>query len=257
MEVKKVKEKNLMDLFYICGPNENNYINAKKFVLNLWREKRLKSGFVGFIAYENEIPVGRVEIWPIEEGINLVSGKDLYFMPCIWVLPEFQKKGFGKALIEEVFNSTQDRSGVMTISMEEEEWMPSSFFKKFGFEEIKIEGLNPYFKSMIKKYREIEIPKILKPTFEHVKRDDKVVIEIVRDTICPFIRVWEEKLKDIVKDFGEKIELIEYVPYSKKEILKYGSGTVYVDGDEPFWGPVSPDEIKKILNHYLAKKGLI
>jgi ribosomal protein S18 acetylase RimI-like enzyme len=257
MEIKKVTKENLMDLFYPCGPNEISYINAKKFIVNLWREKRLKSGFLGFVAYENDIPVGRVEIWPIEENINLISGKDLYFMPCIWVLPQFQKKGIGRALIEEVFKNTKDRSGVMTISMEGEEWMPLSFFKKFGFEEVEIEGLNPYFKSMIKKYAEIEIPKILKPTFEHVKRDDKVVVEIIRDMMCPFIRVWEEKFKNILKEYGEKIELIEYVPYSKEEILKYGSAKIYFDGEEPFWGPMSSDEIKKILNSYLSKKGLI
>lgn len=135
MEIKKISEENLSDLFYPCGPNENKYLATKDFMIKLWKEKRLKSGWMGFVAYKNHIPVGRVEVWPIEESINLISGKDLYFMPCIWVLPEFQKKGIGKALLEEVFKNTSDRSGVMTIGMEGEVWMPVKFFKKFGFEE--------------------------------------------------------------------------------------------------------------------------
>jgi len=256
MEIKKVTEENLIDLFSPCGPNENAYINAKNFMVQLWKEKRFKSGWKGFVAYDNNIPVGRVEFWPIEESINLISGKDLYFMPCIWVLPDFQKRGIGKSLIEEVFKNTLDRSGIMTIGMEGEEWMPVSFFKKFDFEEVKIEGLNPYFKSLIKKYKEIEVPKLSKPTFTHLKKENKVIVEIVRDMMCPFIRVWEEKLKDIIKEFEDKIELVEYTPFSKEDILKYGSGTVYVDGEEPFWGPTSSDEIRKILNNYLSKKGL-
>lgn len=234
MEIKMATEENIIDLFVPCCPSEDKYKNAIKFIANLWREFRFKSGWKGFIAYELDIPIGRVELWPIEEGINLISGKDLYFMPCIWVLPNFRKRGVGKALIEEVIKNTIDRSGVMTIGMDGEEWMPISFFKKFDFEEIKLSGLNHPFKSLIKKYKEIETPKLLKPTFNHLKKENKVVVEIVKNLRCPFTIVWYEKLKDTIKEFGDKIELVEYVPLTKDEILKYGSTNVYVDGEEPF-----------------------
>jgi SHS2 domain-containing protein len=64
MEIKKVTKENLMDLFYPCGPNEISYINAKKFIVNLWREKRLKSGFLGFVAYENEYQLEELKFGP-------------------------------------------------------------------------------------------------------------------------------------------------------------------------------------------------
>lgn len=137
-------------------------------------------------------------------------------MPCIWVLPNFRKRGIGKTLVEEVFKNTMDRSGIMTIGMYGENWMPISFFKKFDFEEVYVEGIDLPFKSLIKKYKEVVIPKLLNPSFKHLKKDDKVVVEIVRDMRCPFILVWQEKLKEIIYEFGDKIELIEYVPLKKK-----------------------------------------
>lgn len=256
MEIKLVTEENLNNLFYICGPNEGEYVDSKNLIVNLWREKRIKSGFKGFVAYENRIPVGRVEIEPIEESLYPIIGKDLYFLPCIWVLPEYQKRGIGKALILEVFENTKDRSGILTFGMEEEYFMPVSFFKKFGFFRFELENLNPKIIPLLKKFKEVEIPKMLKPTFEHIKRDDKVVVEIVRDMMCPFMRVWEEKLKNILNEYKDKIVIIEYVPETREDILKYGSSNVYIDGDEPFFGPTSSDDIRKIVNFYISKKGL-
>lgn len=254
MEIKKVTEENLFDLFSPCGPNEEPYTTNKNLIVNLWKEKRFNSGWRGYIVYENQIPVGRVEIWPIESGLNSVVGENLYYMPCIWVLPEYQKKGIGKSLIETISNETKDKAGIVTIAMEGEDWMPISFFEKFGFQKIKELPFESHL--LIKKHYEVPNPEILKPTFEHKKRDDKIVVEIVKDMFCPFMRVYEEKIIKVIEEYKDKVEIIVYEPQIREDVLKYGFSTVYIDGDEPFYGPVKSDEVRKIISQYLDKKGI-
>lgn len=257
MEIKEITKENLNDLFIPCGPNESPYIESKNYIVSLWRDMRLKTGWKGFVAYEGDKVNGRVEFWPIENSLVLLSGKNLYFMPCIWVLPEFQKKGAGKALMERVLKETMDRDGIVTGAMEGEGFMPLSFFKKFAFEET---GLHLYgkIKFLIKKYREgLEMPELIKPTLEHIKMDDKVVVEIIRDNACPYIRVWEEGLKRVLNSFKDKVLIKEYEVKTREDALKYGFSTVYIDGEEPFFGPIGEEEIKKTTEGYLKKKGLV
>ena len=254
MEIKEVGNENIGDLFYPCGPEKEEYVSQKNYLSDLWVKERFKDKWRGFVAYEEGKPIGRVEFYPIENSFALLSGEDLYFMPCIWVLPEFQKKGIGKILIEKVIEETKDRSGVCTYAMESEGWMPALFFKKFGFEDT---GFAGPLKLLIKKHRETNLPLKLKPTFEHIIKPDKVVIEVVEDPACPFMRVWQKKLIAIAKEFGDKVVIIEYPVKDRSDALEYGYSSVYVDGEEPFFEPAPVEEIRSTLENYLKKKGLI
>ena len=257
MEIREVGKENVGDLFVPCGPNKPSYIREKDYISSLWREERFKKGWRGFVAYEDNKPVGRVEFLPLEDSLILLSGKNLYFMPCIWVLPDFQKRGIGKALMNKVIEETSDRDGIITQATENYGWMPLSFFKKFGFEETDI-TLFGTIKFIMKKHREdAEPPELLTPTLSHIKTDDKVVVEIVRDNQCPYIRVWENKLKDVLKEFDNKILLKEYETRNRDEALKFGMSTVYVDGEEPFFGSADEKEIREKIREYLKRKGLI
>lgn len=254
MEIKQVRSENIKDLFYPCVPGKDEYISQVNYLSDLWVKERFKNKWRGFVAYEEGKPVGRVEFYPIENSFALISESDLYFMPCIWVIPEFQKKGIGKALIEKVIEETKDRSGIITNVTESEGWMPALFFKKFGFKDTSLTGP---LKLLIKKHRETNLPSKLKPAFEHEINPNKVVIEIVEDPSCPFMRVWREKLIDIAKEFGDKVVIVRYPVKDRSDALKYGYSTVYVDTEEPFFEPVPAKEIRSTLENYLKKKGLI
>ena len=142
-------------------------------------------------------------------------------------------------------------------SLWREERVNLSFFKKFGFEETDI-TLFGTIKFIMKKHREdAEPPESLTPALSHIKMDDKVVVEIIRDNQCPYIRVWENKLKDVLKEFDNKILLKEYETRNRDEALKFGMSTVYVDGEEPFFGSVDEKEIREKITEYLKRKGLI
>jgi GNAT superfamily N-acetyltransferase len=256
MEIVEVSMDNIEDLFYPCGPEKNEYVSQKKYLSNLWVRERFKNNWKGYVAYDEDKPVGRVEFYPVESGFVLLSGKDFYFMPCIWVLPEFQKKLIGEALIEKVIEETKDRSGVLTYAMESQGWMPSSFFLKYGFEDTGLSGLSNL-NLLLKKHREAELPKLLKPTFEHMKDPNRVVIEVIEDPVCPFMRVWQKQMIDIAQTFKEKFNIVEYSVKNRNDALKYGYSTVYVDGEEPFFEPASAEEIRVVLENHLKKKKLI
>ncbi len=74
------------------------------------------------------------------------------------------------------------------------------------------------------------------------------------DMFCPFGRVWDEKIIKVIEEYKDKVEIIVYEPRTREDVLKYGFNTVYIDGDEPFYGPVKSDEVRKIINQYLDKK---
>ena len=139
IEIREISPGNVADFYVGCIPPEDEYLRAgresgAKFI------ERTGWGSGGFVAYEDGNPVGRVEFHPLEESFTAISGDDLYFMPCINVLPEAQKKGCGRALMEKVFEATADKKGLVTITAEG--WMPREFFLKVGFEIVQQMGPN-------------------------------------------------------------------------------------------------------------------
>ncbi len=98
------------------------------------------------------------------------------------------------------------------------------------------------------------MPQLVKPSFEHKKNENAVVIEIVEDMMCPYFRVWQNELMKTAQEYGNKVQVIKIKPKTREEILKYGSGNIFVDGAEPFVGPAEPDEIKRVIEEKLKDK---
>ncbi len=61
----------------------------------------------------------------------------------------------------------------------------------------------------------------------------------------------------MLKEFDNKILLKEYETRNRDEALKFGMSTVYVDGEEPFFGSADEKEIREKIREYLKRKGLI
>lgn len=251
MEIQKITEENVRQIYSPCGPDFGNYIEEKTYLSELIKGK-LSSGWKGFIAKENEKVVGRIEIQPAEISASPLTGSNHYYLPCVWVLPEYQKRGIGKILLERMLNESKDRAGVITFAMKEVGWMPESFFKKFGFEETDLKL--PPFSVLLKKNFNSNLPQLAKPSFEHKKNENAVVIEIVEDMMCPYFRVWQNELMKTAQEYGNKVQVIKIKPKTREEILKYGSGNIFVDGAEPFVGPAEPDEIKRVIEEKLKDK---
>jgi GNAT superfamily N-acetyltransferase len=99
------------------------------------------------LAIQGRVYMGLLEYIPIEHAIDAVSGKNSLFINCMWILPPFWQTGTGKALLEAFIEKAREYGGASVIAYDNEKWfgtaityMPSSFFKKFGFQEVNRDG---------------------------------------------------------------------------------------------------------------------
>jgi GNAT superfamily N-acetyltransferase len=108
-----------------------------------WAGKMLHSD----LAIQGRVYMGLLEYIPIEHALEAISGENSLFINCMWILPPFWQTGTGKALLESFVDKAREFGGASVIAYENEKWfgtsinyMPASFFKKFGFQEIERDG---------------------------------------------------------------------------------------------------------------------
>jgi N-acetylglutamate synthase-like GNAT family acetyltransferase len=79
---------------------------------------------------------------------SFVDGKDLYFIPCIWVhgykqgRGSFQRRGMGKALLKAAEEDIKNRGarGIAAWGVSLPFWMKASWFKKQGYKKVDKKG---------------------------------------------------------------------------------------------------------------------
>jgi GNAT superfamily N-acetyltransferase len=250
VEIKLASRGNIQDLYVGCVKDDVKYQQAFSKSADLFFKKE-KKGWTGLVAYAEGKPVGRAEFYPLEESFAGISGDNLYFMPCIFVTKDHQKKGYGRKLMEELLKATSDRKGVATWTVEG--WMPKEFFEKMGFEVAFRMG--PVL-LLLYKHQEDAKAKMMKPKFIPNNKADKVNIDVVWSHSCPYMIVNYDKLLQKAKSLSPLVEVTEYFLRDRKDLEKYGEMNVYVDGETPFMGPASEEEVEKIVKEHLNKKGL-
>jgi hypothetical protein len=106
------------------------------------------------------------------------------------------------------------------------------------------------------KHQEDAKAKMMKPKFIPNNKADKVNIDVVWSHSCPYMIVNYDKLLQKAKSLSPLVEVTEYFLRDRKDLEKYGEMNVYVDGETPFMGPASEEEVEKIVKEHLNKKGL-
>jgi len=250
IEIGEINPGNIADFYVGCIPPENEYLRAGRESGARFIE-RTGRGLGGFVAYEDGNPVGRVEFHRLEESFTAVSGDDLYFMPCINVLAEAQKKGCGRTLMERVFEATTDRKGLVTVTAEG--WMPKEFFLKMGFEIV--EQMGPIY-LLLKKHQSDALCAWMRPVFAASDEPDKVNVEVVMSHQCPYMAANYRRLMAKAGELSEKVEVTEHVLSDRESLHKYGEMNFYIDGEAPFFGPGSEEDLERIIREQLEKKGL-
>jgi GNAT superfamily N-acetyltransferase len=104
-----------------------------------WVGKMLHSD----LTVKGWVPMGLLEFIPIEYALEPVEGNNSLFINCMWILPPFWHRGVGKVLIESFIEKAKMIGSASVIGYDGDSWfgtsikyMPLSFFKKFGFEEV-------------------------------------------------------------------------------------------------------------------------
>ena len=251
VEIKLAGRGNIRDLYTGCLKEDIKHQQAFNKTAELFFKKE-KKGWTGLVAYAEGKTVGRTEFYPLEESFAGISGDNLYFMPCIFVPKDHQKKGYGRELMEELLKATSDRKGVVTWTVQEG-WMPKEFFEKMGFEVASRMGPALL---LLYKHQPDAKAKIMKPKFTPNNKPDKVNVDVVWSHSCPYMMVNYDQLIAKAKKVSPVVEVTEYFLRERKDLEKYGEMNVYVDGETPFMGPASEEEVEKVINEHLAKKGL-
>jgi GNAT superfamily N-acetyltransferase len=250
IQIREVSSENIADLYAVCIPPEGEFLRVGR-ESEAWFMERAGRGSAGFVAYEDGKPVGRVEFHPLEETFAAISGDDLYFVPCIFVLPEAQKKGCGRVLMEKVLEATANRKGVVTVTAEG--WMPKDFFLEMGFEIA--QQMGPGY-LLLKKHQSDARCAWIPLAFSARDEPDKVNVEVVMSYQCPFMIANYRKLMAKAGELSDKVEITEYVLSGREGLHKYGEMNFYIDGQAPFVGPGREEELERIIRERLAKKGL-
>ena len=250
VEIKLASRGNLRDLYTGCLKEDIKYQQAFNKTAELFFKKE-KKGWTGLVAYDEGKPVARAEFYPLEESFVGISGENLYFMPCIFVPKDLQKKGYGRKLMEELLKATSDRKGVVTYTVEG--WMPKEFFEKMGF--VVASRMGPV-NMLLYKHQEDAKAKWLKPKFTPNNKSDKVNLDVVWSHSCPFMIVNYDQIINTAKKVSPSVEITEYFLRERKDLEKYGEMNVFVDGETPFLGPASEEEVEKVVKEHMAKKGL-
>jgi GNAT superfamily N-acetyltransferase len=204
------------------------------------------------LSSKGKIIAGLVEYLPIEEANFPVSGKNLAFINCIWVIPPFWRKGVGKNLMTSFLEKThnQNFSGAAVIAYKKELWwgffdyMPSWFFRKFGFRQVERDGNSIL---MLKNYKNAQPPKFISSEPKSASKSGKIKAQLFWSNQCPY-SWWVKKLTE--KELGktENLELSFVNTDDRKTVEESGiTFGLTIDRKIVYNRMPSWDGVKKVL----------
>ncbi len=157
------------------------------------------------LAVHGWVPKGLLECIPIEYALESVKGKKSLFIHCIWILPPFWHIGVAKGLIEAFLQKAQQVGGASVLAFEGDKWfgtsikyMPTSFFERFGFKEVTRDG------SRVLLYLDLganEPPKLLSPKTRRYDEKDKITIDVLFNSQCPWSKLMIDSIKTNIKKY--------------------------------------------------------
>ncbi|UCC20819.1 MAG: hypothetical protein JSV62_05945 [Promethearchaeota archaeon] len=213
-----------------------------------WVGKMLHSD----LAIHGRVYMGLLEFIPIEYAFEPVIGNNSLFINCMWILPPFWLKGVGKALLESFIERAKQIGGASVLAYEGDRWfgtsikyMPVSFFKKYGFEEVDRDG------SRILLHLNLgsSSPKLIFPKLGKFIRTKKLTLDIFSNSQCPWSKYMINTVKKGVEHYPN-INLRYHNTDDSKLIKELGiSRGVYLDSKPIFKRMASWKEIKLILDN--------
>lgn len=241
-------------LYFLCLEDWSDEVkeagNHKELWYNIMKDKGLG---VKIVVDDSGEVGGMIQYIPIEHSI--IEGKDLYFINCIWVhghkqgRGNFQKKGMGKALLQEAEKDVRARGakGIVAWGLILPFWMKASWYKKQGYvcvDRLGIMGL------VWKPFTDDAVP----PRWIRTKKKPETIPGKV--TVTAFIHGWctaqnmvFERAKRAVTEFGDSVVFREINTMDKNVYQEWGiADALFIDDIEVRTGPPpSYDKIKKLI----------
>lgn len=173
---------------------------------------------------------------------------------CQYVVTKVKGKGIGHALLQAAEEETKKegkKALVVCAYYYEDFWfMPALFYEKHGYkpvtrQKVTREGEKNFLDEeaiLWKVFDEsAEPPCFPIPDYQYQPIEGKVVVELFSDTFCKPIEA--QRVRDVVKEFGEKVILKEYSIDMREIFEKYQiSRAIFINGQEIGWGYNAPRE---------------
>ena len=229
--IKEMMPKGLEILVALEKPR-NEMIHYK------WVGKMLHSS----LAIDGQVPMGLLEYIPIEHALEPVKGENILFINCMWILPPFWLNGVGTALMESFIERAKQYGGASVITYDGDRWfgtsikyMPSSFFKKFGFKEVDRD------ESRVLLFLDLGSSS---PKSKDFHKTEKLNLDIFYNSQCPWSRYMINTIKMKVEKHST-INLNIVNTDDRKLIEKLGiSRGIYLNGKPIIKRMASWEEIK-------------
>ncbi|MFX1593666.1 MAG: GNAT family N-acetyltransferase [Promethearchaeota archaeon] len=216
-----------------------------------WVGKMLHSD----LTIHGRVPMGLLEYIPIEHALEPVKGNNCLFINCMWILPPFWLNGVGKALLKSFLEKAKQYGGASVIAYEGDRWfgtsiryMPSSFFKKFGFKEVDRDG------SRVLLFLDLgssSTPKFIFPELKDQYKSQKLNLEILYNSQCPWSKYMINTIKNnIEKNFNINLNIINTDDRIVIEKLGISRG-VFLNGKPIIKRMASWEEIKLEIEKFI------
>lgn len=208
-------------------------------------------------------PLGMIQYLPVEESI--VSGKDMYYIYCIWVIndPKFrgnhQKQGYGKALLRAVEEDAHadGKKGVIAWGLVIPVFMPAAWFRKHGYTPVERLGLQTLLWKTWDK--DADKPYWITPRKKPEHVSGKTVVTCFCGGWCPEANKAFTRARRAAEAAGSDVEFLEIDTTDRRVFEEYGiADALFVNDREMRIGPApSYKKIEHTIRKSVrrAKKG--
>lgn len=259
MEVVDLTEEH-EKLYFLCLEDWSDEMKESGNHKEIWYNKMKDKGIRVKLAKDDNGEIGgMIQYLPIENSI--LEGKDMYFIPCIWVhghkegRGNFQKKGMGKALLKAAEEDAKKKGakGISAWGLSMPIWMKASWFKKQGYKKVDKNGMavllwKPFSNDAVP-------PKWIREKKKPKKAPGKVTVTAFMNGWCSVQNMVFERAKRASAEFGDKVLFQGINTSNRKIFLEWGiSDALFIDGKEVRTGPPpSYEKIKKIIAKKVKK----
>ena len=216
LEFRKITANELPYVSYLClwgvGKKQKEAMKGHMEKRLKWIEEMFPKGLEIIVALSpRKSKKGLVEYLPIEMAPEPVKGKSSLFINCIWVLPRFKKTGIGKGLMQHFLDDARKVGGASVLSYEGDKWfgyfdyMPTSFFKRFGFEEVSRDETRILLHLDLGAHT---TPELLTPKSQRIKKKGKTVVDVFCNSQCPWCGWMADEINRNVKGSDISLKLI-------------------------------------------------
>lgn len=207
MKIITLTKDNIDDEHICCAISDKKCIegyNLKKE----WLRNQFDNGYV-FKKYDVRHKVF-IEYVPVENAWTPIDASNYMLINCFWVAGSYKGKGYGKKLLVECLNDSQNMNGVIVVSSKKKRpyLAEKKFFLKHGFEVC--DTAPPYFELLVRKNSSnAPIPRFR----ESVKLDkvnNKNGLTVIYTNQCPFTEYYvNEELRTIADAYKIPLNIVK------------------------------------------------